>query len=121
MPKTKEFISSSEDSDSEVEQPKKKKSKSEDKKAKKKASSPPPADEDDGTMKGESGETMYKLSKMRFVSVSEFRGKPLVNIREYYDKDGDLKPGRKGISLSIDQWNMLKQNMDAIDKDVKKL
>ena len=34
---------------------------------------------------------------MRFASVSEFKGKKLVNIREYYqDASGDLKPGKKG-------------------------
>ena len=33
---------------------------------------------------------------MRYASVSEFRGKKYVNIREYYDADGDLKPGKKG-------------------------
>ena len=37
-----------------------------------------------------------QLSKMRFASVSEFKGKKYVNIREYYEKDGDLLPGKKG-------------------------
>ncbi len=37
-----------------------------------------------------------QLGRMRYVSVSDFRGKKLINIREYYDKDGDLAPGRKG-------------------------
>lgn len=63
---------------------------------------------------------MYSLGKMRFVSVSEFRGKALVNIREYYEKDGKTLPGKKGISLSVDQWDKLKKLIDRIDKDVKK-
>lgn len=33
---------------------------------------------------------------MRYVSVREFRGKVMVDIREFYDADGDLKPGKKG-------------------------
>jgi hypothetical protein len=33
---------------------------------------------------------------MRFVSVGEFKGKPLVNIREYYEKNGQQLPGNKG-------------------------
>ena len=33
---------------------------------------------------------------MRFATVSEFRGKVLISIREYYEKDGELRPGKKG-------------------------
>ena len=40
---------------------------------------------------------IFQLSKTRFVNVREFRGKVLVDIREYYNNsDGDLKPGKKG-------------------------
>ena len=61
---------------------------------------------------------MHALSKMRFVNVSEFRGKKLVNIREYYEKDGKMLPGRKGISLTTDQWSKLKKYMDKIDDEL---
>lgn len=33
---------------------------------------------------------------MRFATVSEFRGRVMVGIREYYDAGGELKPGKKG-------------------------
>lgn len=38
---------------------------------------------------------------MRYVTVSEFKGKKYVNIREYYDNDGEMKPGRKGTYSAV--------------------
>lgn len=32
---------------------------------------------------------------MRKVTLSEFKGKTMVNIREYYEKDGKELPGKK--------------------------
>lgn len=40
----------------------------------------------------------------------------LVDIREYYTKDGKDQPGRKGIALQKEQWEALKDNMDTIDE-----
>jgi hypothetical protein len=118
MPKSKEFLtSSSSGSESEDEEPKSKKKKVEkkpEKKSPKKSEAKPSS-----SMTGENGETMYQLAKMRYVSVSEFRGKKYVNIREYYnDASGDLKPGRKGIALNEEQWKNLKRHIDDIDNDL---
>ena len=38
-----------------------------------------------------------QLSATRNVSVTDFRGKALINIREYYEKDGKTLPGKKGL------------------------
>jgi len=40
-----------------------------------------------------------QLGKMRYATVSEFRGRKMVNIREFYDADGELRPGKKGYLL----------------------
>ena len=39
---------------------------------------------------------IIQLSKMRYATVSEFRGKVMVGIREFYEADGELRPGKKG-------------------------
>uniref|UniRef100_A0A8C0HLU9 Activated RNA polymerase II transcriptional coactivator p15 n=1 Tax=Buteo japonicus TaxID=224669 RepID=A0A8C0HLU9_9AVES len=68
------------------------------------------------------GSVSLQIGKMRYVRVSCFKGKVLVDIREFYaDKEGDMKPGRKGIALSAEQWNQLKEIVPEIDAAVKKL
>lgn len=68
----------------------------------------------------EAEDNKFMLSKNRFVAVREFRGRVMVDIREFYnDSEGDLKPGRKGIALSLDQWTKLKDHIDDIDEAVK--
>uniref|UniRef100_A0A8B9BGF4 Activated RNA polymerase II transcriptional coactivator p15 n=2 Tax=Anser TaxID=8842 RepID=A0A8B9BGF4_9AVES len=65
-------------------------------------------------------EGMFQIGKMRYVRVSCFKGKVLVDIREFYvDKEGDMKPGRKGIALSAEEWNQLKKIIPDIDAAVK--
>lgn len=59
-----------------------------------------------------------EISKNRRVSVRNWQGKVVVDIREFYVKDGKQLPGRKGISLTMDQWNVLRDHVDEIDKAV---
>ncbi|PSS30213.1 RNA polymerase II transcriptional coactivator KIWI like [Actinidia chinensis var. chinensis] len=59
-----------------------------------------------------------EISKNRRVSVRNWQGKVVVDIREFYVKDGKQLPGKKGISLSMDQWNVLRDHVDEIDKAV---
>lgn len=41
-----------------------------------------------------------QIGKMRYVSVRDFKGKVLIDIREYWmDQEGEMKPGRKGTVL----------------------
>lgn len=40
---------------------------------------------------------LFQIGKMRYVSVRDFKGKVLIDIREYWmDQAGDMKPGKKG-------------------------
>lgn len=61
-----------------------------------------------------------KLSNNRYLTVSEFKNKVRVDIREFYlNEDGERKPGKKGISLSMDEWKKIVENMDKIKKMIK--
>ncbi len=62
----------------------------------------------------------FQLSNNRFVTISEFRNKVRVDVREYYlNDDGEKKPGKKGISLSLEEWNKLKDLMPKIESAIK--
>jgi len=61
-------------------------------------------------------EERFELGKMKFISVSTFKGKQYVNIREYYaGKNGVEMPGKKGIALDVDAWKKLKTVVSKVD------
>ncbi|XP_062223105.1 RNA polymerase II transcriptional coactivator KIWI-like [Phragmites australis] len=60
-----------------------------------------------------------EISKNKRVAVRSWKGKVFVDIREFYVKDGKTLPTRKGISLQMDQWKILRDNIKAIDEAVK--
>ncbi|CAI8598905.1 unnamed protein product [Vicia faba] len=62
--------------------------------------------------------TVCEIGKNRKVTVRIWQGKIWVDIREFYLKDGKELPGKKGISLSMDQWNVLRDHIGDIDKAV---
>ncbi|KAK1438528.1 hypothetical protein QVD17_04337 [Tagetes erecta] len=62
-----------------------------------------------------------RLSDKRRVTLTEFRGRKLVSIREYYKKDGKELPSSKGISLTSEQWSNFSKNVPAIEKAIKKM
>ncbi|PCH43594.1 PC4-domain-containing protein [Wolfiporia cocos MD-104 SS10] len=67
------------------------------------------------------GEKYIDLGKKRRATVRSFKGTVFLDIREYYGAEGDEKPGKKGISLSLEQWQSLKNASDAIDTLFKKM
>ena len=55
-------------------------------------------------------------------TVSKFKGKVLVDIREYYQADdGEMKPGRKGISLAAKDWKTLTSYSSLITEAIEAL
>jgi hypothetical protein len=45
------------------------------------------------------GDPYWEISRLRRVTVSSFKGRTMVNVREYYEKDGLELPGKKVSSL----------------------
>ncbi|XP_015191586.1 PREDICTED: activated RNA polymerase II transcriptional coactivator p15 isoform X2 [Polistes dominula] len=116
MPKSKEYVSSDSDSDSEEQVKKKQKTETgekaiSNKKSKKETKVEEPKND---------GEDGWDLGGRRYVNVRNFKGKLFVDIREMYmDKDGDLKPSKKGICLNMVQWRKFMSIVEEVDKDVK--
>uniref|UniRef100_A0A2I2YVD9 Activated RNA polymerase II transcriptional coactivator p15 n=1 Tax=Gorilla gorilla gorilla TaxID=9595 RepID=A0A2I2YVD9_GORGO len=114
MPKAKELVSSNSsgsDSDSEV-----------DKKLKRKKQVAP----EKPVKKQKTGETWRVLSSSHRGAAAEmvtyFKGKVLIDTGEYWmDPEGEMKPGRKGISLNPEQWSQLTEQISDIDDTVKNL
>ncbi|RDW91174.1 hypothetical protein BP5796_02339 [Coleophoma crateriformis] len=68
------------------------------------------------------GNPYWQLSSgrnQRRVGVQEFKNTQMVNIREFYEKDNRFLPGKKGISLNIDQYKALLQAIPHINKALR--
>ena len=51
------------------------------------------------------------------VSLTEYRGRKLVDVRVYYsDSEGQYRPTKKGVSLSVDVYPDFKRAMLALEK-----
>ncbi|MFN3604789.1 MAG: transcriptional coactivator p15/PC4 family protein [Leptonema sp. (in: bacteria)] len=50
------------------------------------------------------------------VSIDEYKGEKLVNIRIFYkDKEGNWSPTKKGIAIRLDTFPKLKEVLDEIE------
>ncbi|KZT72139.1 PC4-domain-containing protein [Daedalea quercina L-15889] len=107
-------------SDSEEERPIKKKA---EKPSRYKEASLEESEEESGVVvkTNNDGNRYIDLGRKRRATVYIFKGKPLLDIREYYGPEGDENPGKKGISVSQDEWETLKRNASTIDVLFKKL
>lgn len=76
-----------------------------------------------GARAGTAGESyVFDLGAKRRITVNVFAGKKRVDLREFYeDESGELKPGKKGISLSLEQYELLKSVIPRVDDALKRL
>ncbi|KAF9531662.1 transcriptional Coactivator p15-domain-containing protein [Crepidotus variabilis] len=62
------------------------------------------------------GDQYIDLGKKKRAVLRSFKGIPLLDIREYYGAEGEEKPGKKGISLQLEQWHELRDSASTIDQ-----
>lgn len=64
-----------------------------------------------------------ELDSKKAVTVSLFKGIPLVDIREYYTDAStkERKPGKKGIALTVETWKKLLELQNEINEALDSL
>ncbi|XP_041988734.1 RNA polymerase II transcriptional coactivator [Aricia agestis] len=82
---------------------------------------PPEKKAKTGGSRTDDKEPTWVLQKNKLVKVREFKGKVYIDIREFYEKNGELLPGKKGISLTPDLWRKLLSLGDEINETVSSL
>ncbi|KAI0386648.1 PC4-domain-containing protein [Hypomontagnella monticulosa] len=70
--------------------------------------------------KDSEGNSFWTLGNSRRATVTVYNKKTFVNIREYYtDNSGELKPGKKGISLPVEQYTKLLEAIPLINEELQ--
>lgn len=69
----------------------------------------------------QNGDAYFEISGKKRCTLRVYNGTPLVDIREYYDKNGEMMPGKKGISLTKAQWEALSSRVDVISEKLNDL
>jgi len=53
--------------------------------------------------------------------IHRFKSRLYVGFREYYEKNGEQLPTKKGCNLSQEQWEFVVRNIDAINEQIKRM
>lgn len=55
------------------------------------------------------------------ISVSTFKGRTYVDVRLYYtDADGQLKPTKKGVTITPELWDQFREALHAAEEELQK-
>ncbi|KAI8422361.1 hypothetical protein MSG28_006222 [Choristoneura fumiferana] len=79
---------------------------------------PPPEKKAKMGSRTDDKEPTWVLEGKKLVKVREFKGKVYVDVREFYEKNGEMLPGKKGISLTPEQWRKLLALADEVNETI---
>lgn len=60
-----------------------------------------------------------QISGKRRLQISEFKNMTMVNIREFYEKDGKALPGKAGINLPLEQFTTFLSLLPQVLKELE--
>ena len=66
-----------------------------------------------------SKEKEWNIGRNRMVAVKKFKNQHYVDIREFYVKQGELRPGKKGIFLKLEEFLVLAKLAPEIQKHLE--
>ncbi|XP_023933950.1 RNA polymerase II transcriptional coactivator-like [Bicyclus anynana] len=66
-------------------------------------------------------EPTWKLQKNKLVRIRKFKGKVFVDIRKFYERDGQMFAGLKGISISQAVWAKLLELGEDINETLNSM
>ncbi|XP_020808249.1 activated RNA polymerase II transcriptional coactivator p15-like [Drosophila serrata] len=58
----------------------------------------------------------WDLEKLRKVRIYEWNGRNMVDLRNYFERDGKILPCKRGVMMPIDQWKKLLEFGDEITR-----
>ena len=64
---------------------------------------------------------MFDLSGKKKVFIKSYKGQKMVDIREIYEKNGEMMFTQKGVCLTMDAWSTLKELIPSIERELKKM
>ncbi|RKP05226.1 transcriptional Coactivator p15-domain-containing protein [Thamnocephalis sphaerospora] len=68
------------------------------------------------------GERYFRLGPKKRLTVRKWKNMVLLDFREYYtDAAGEERPTKKGLSLTLDQWKILKTSLEDIDEAITRV
>merc|ERR1719375_933373 len=60
--------------------------------------------------------TQESTKEKKYVTTEWYNGKRQVNLRKYFNKDGEYCPTKKGIVLDVEQWSNLVKHSQIVSE-----
>lgn len=61
---------------------------------------------------------MIQIGSDIHVEASEYKGKTYIVMRRFYDDNGEMRPGKQGINMKVEEWLEFCNKFEEIKKEV---